>query len=98
MIPPARPIRVEMSDAVVGGIRERGPEAVGLVIIGVARILIAVLVLALLLIGSSLLGFDVSAVPFAGMTGLSGLVSWAITRKRSGPEKNEVDEDREPAQ
>jgi hypothetical protein len=54
-----------------------------LVIIGLARILIAVLVLVLLLIASSILGFNVSAVPFAGMTGLSGLVSWLITRKKS---------------
>ena len=91
MIPPAKPIRVEVNDAVIGGIRERGPEAVGLLIIGLARILIAVLVLGLLLIASSVLGVNVSAVPFAGMTGLSGLVSWLITRNGSWTGKPEND-------
>ncbi|HVD40252.1 MAG TPA: hypothetical protein VNC16_04520 [Solirubrobacterales bacterium] len=82
MIPPARPIRTEMTDAVVAGIRARGAEAVGLLIVGIARIAIAVLVLVLLLIASKVIGIDVSAVPFAAMTGLSALVSWLITRKQ----------------
>jgi hypothetical protein len=73
----------------IEGVRARGPEAVGLVIIGLARILIAVLVLGLLLIASSVLGINVSAVPFAGMTGLSGLLSWLITRKGSWTDNSE---------
>jgi hypothetical protein len=48
--PPARPIRTELNDAVVGGIRARGSEAVGLLIIGLARVSIAVVALVLLAI------------------------------------------------
>jgi hypothetical protein len=69
-----------VTDAVVGGIRERGPEAVGLMIIGMARIVIAFLVLILMVIASEVVGIDISAIPFAGMTGISAFVSWLITR------------------
>lgn len=89
MIPPAKPFRTELNEAVIEGVRERGPEAVGLVIIGLARILIAVLVLGLLLFASSILGLNVSAVPLAGMTGLSGLLSWLTTRKGSWADSSE---------
>jgi hypothetical protein len=84
--PPARSFRTELNDAVGGGIRQRGAEAIGLVIMGLARIAIAVPVLALLLLASRLLGVDVTALPFAGMTGISALVSWLLTRRdRPGP-------------
>lgn len=79
MNPPARPLRIELNDAVVGGIRNRGPEAVGVVIIGVARVVVAALVLALLLATSAFFDYDVTAVPFAGMTSASALISWLIT-------------------
>jgi hypothetical protein len=80
LIPPIRPIRTEVTDAVVEGIRERGAEAVGLLIVGLARIVIGAIVLALLVIAGEVVGIDVSAVPFAAMTGLSALVSWLMTR------------------
>jgi hypothetical protein len=80
MNPPARPIRTELNDAVVGGIRQRGPAAVGVVIMGLARLVVAVATLAVMLFASSVLGLEVSAVPFAIMSGLSGLLSWLITR------------------
>lgn len=83
MNPPARPIRTELNDAVVGGIRQRGPEAVGLLIIGLTRIVLAVLVLGVMLFASSVLGFNVTAVPFAAMSGLSAFLSWLITRDRA---------------
>jgi hypothetical protein len=80
--PPARSIRTELNDAVVGGIRQRGPDAVGLLIMAAARIVIAVVVLGLLFVASSLLGYPVTTWPFVGMTGISGLVSWLTTRDR----------------
>lgn len=93
MNPPAGPIRAELNDALVGGIRQRGPEAVGLVLIGLARLVVAVATLAVLLFASSVLGFDVTTGPFLAMSGLSGLVSWLITRrietKDGGEEKTE---------
>lgn len=61
MNPPARSIRAEMSEAVVAGIRQRGSEAVGLVLVGVARLaLIAVALLVFGLFGADL--FDLSSL------------------------------------
>jgi hypothetical protein len=82
LIPPSRSIRTEVTDAVVGGIRERGSEAVGLLIVGVARIATAVMALIVLVIASKLVGIEISAVRFAVMTVFSGLVSWLITPLR----------------
>ena len=82
MHPPAGPIRAELNDAVVGGIRQRGPEAVGLVIVGVARLTVALASLLVLLLGSSVLGLEVAAGPFVAMSGLSGLLTWIITKGR----------------
>ena len=81
MNPPARPLKTELNDALVGGIRERGSEAVGFFIIAVTRIVIAVLVVAVQLLASVALGYGVTVVPFAGMTVIGGLVSWLTTRK-----------------
>ena len=81
LIPPTRSIRAEVTDAVVGGIRQRGAEAVGLLIVGTARVVIAVMVLVILVVAGKVIGIDVSAVPFAAMTGISALVSWLLTRR-----------------
>lgn len=82
LIPPSRSIRTEVTDAVVGGIRERGSEAVGLFIVGVARITMAALALIVLIVASKVIGVEISAVRFALMTALSALVSWLITPLR----------------
>jgi hypothetical protein len=66
---------------VVGGIRQRGSEAVGMVIIGLARLFLAVIVLLVLVLASTILGFDVTTtIPLAAMSGVSGLLSWLLTR------------------
>lgn len=80
MNPPAGPFRTEVNDAVIGGIRERGPEAVGMMIIALARLVIAVITFLVLYGVSSILEIEVSAWPAAGMTIISGLVSWLTTR------------------
>jgi hypothetical protein len=82
LIPPSRSIRTEVTDAVVGGIRERGSEAVGLLIVGAARIATAVMALIVLVVASKLVGIEISAVRFAVMALFSGLVSWLITPPR----------------
>jgi hypothetical protein len=86
LIPPARTIRTEFHNAIAHGIRMRGPEAVGLVLIGFAQIVIGVLVLVLLVAASEIVGIDVTAVPFTGMTGVSMLVSWLLTSSKEDGE------------
>lgn len=55
-----------MVDAIAVGIRERGPEAVGMLLIGLVRIVLAVAVLVILLLlqlfGISTLGFSIESV------------------------------------
>jgi hypothetical protein len=85
MNPPARPIRAELNDALVGGIRERGPDAFGMVIIALARLAIGVITFAILFGISQLIGAELTALPYAGITGVSGLVSWLATRRGKAP-------------
>lgn len=91
MNPPARPLKTELNDALVGGIRQRGPEAFGGMLVALTRIAITVVVLVLMLIASWAFGYDVTAWPFAGMTTVSGFVSWVLTRDR----RQKADEDRD---
>lgn len=83
MNPPARPLKTELNEALVGGIRQRGPEAFGSMLVALTRIVITVVVLILMLLTSWAFGYQVTAWPFAGMTTLSGLVSWLLTWDRS---------------
>jgi hypothetical protein len=87
MCPPAGSIRAEVNDAVVGGIRQRGPDAVGVVLMGVARLVVGVLTLMVLLGACSILGYEVTVLPFSGMTCISGLVSWIATREGAEEER-----------
>jgi hypothetical protein len=91
MNPPARPLRTELNEALVGGIRQRGPEAFGWMLVALTRIAIMAIVLALMLIASWAFGYGVTAAPFAGMTTVSGLVSWLTTRDRSQAKDNRED-------
>lgn len=85
MNPPARPIRTEFHEAVVGGIRQRGADAVALVIMGIAYLMIAVLALGVLLFGGSVLGVKQTALPVTLMTILSGVISWLIGKSARWP-------------
>jgi hypothetical protein len=84
MNPPAGPLRTEVNDAVVGGIRERGSEAVGMLIVALARLVIGVVAFLALYGLSSVFGIEVTTWPAAGMTVISGLVSWLTTRDGGG--------------
>jgi hypothetical protein len=82
MNPPARPIRAELNDALVGGIRKRGPDTFGMVIEALARLVVGVLTFLVLFGLSKIAGYEATSVaPFAGMTGISGLVSWLVMRR-----------------
>jgi len=92
MNPPAGPIREELNDALVGGIRQRGPQAFGLVIMGIARLIVAVLTFAVLYGFSWAFNLEISAGPFVGMSAVSALVSWLITKDvRWGVSKDSSD-------
>lgn len=99
MNPPARPIRQELSDAIVRGIRERGAEAVGLILIGTARLILAIAVLLMLhLFGSAVFGFNLASVPFAAISVLSIALStmatwgyqWGSREEPEAPTQDEV--------
>jgi hypothetical protein len=83
MNPPARPIRAELNDALVGGIRQRGPEAVGMMITALTRLAITVIAFFALFGISQLAGYEVTVIPFAGMGTVSALFSWAVTWNRN---------------
>ncbi len=94
MIPPVRPLRTELNEALVVGIRERGAEAFGFVIFSLARIAIAVVVLGVTVVAAVVLGVGAAAGPFAGMTGVSATIGWLLTPrpgwvvKRRCPERD----------
>jgi hypothetical protein len=80
MNPPARSIGTELNDALVGGIRERGSEAVGLVLIGAARLFLAFLaVLLSQILGVAIFGFDLVSLPSAALSVISVALSVVAT-------------------
>ena len=68
-------IRAELNDAVIGGIRLRGRDAVGLVLIGIASLVLVILSLAVLLTFAALFGLEVTATLCAALGGLAAGVS-----------------------
>jgi hypothetical protein len=80
--PPARSIRTELNDALIGAIRQRGPEAFGMMITGLARLVVGAFTFAVLFGISRLADYQVTAFPFAGMASISAWVSWAATWRR----------------
>jgi hypothetical protein len=65
----SRSIKGELGHAVVGGIRQHGADAVGLVLIGLARLLVGVATLGALLAGGAIAGLEMSTTHFAILTG-----------------------------
>jgi hypothetical protein len=81
MEPPARPIRTELKDATVAAIRQRGPEAVGLLLIGLARLTLATAVLVVLhFAGATMFGFNLMSTPFAAASVISLGLSFLATK------------------
>ena len=69
-------IKGELNAALIGGIRQRGPDAFGIVIMGIARLIIGALTLGLVFGLSALSGYQMTAVHLTGATAIAGLVSW----------------------
>jgi hypothetical protein len=82
MSPPTESIKAELSHAVARGIRRRGPDAVGLVLIGMARLAITASTLAVLLVAAAAFGYNASGLGLAGATAFAGLLNWLAGRYR----------------
>jgi predicted secreted Zn-dependent protease len=82
MNPPPRSIRAEMNEALVGGIRDKGPEAFGMLITATARLVIAVVTWAVLYGVSQAAGYEVTPGPFVGMGVVSALTTWLLIWRR----------------
>jgi predicted MFS family arabinose efflux permease len=76
MTAPPGSIKGELGDALVGGIRQRGSDAVGLVIMGIARLVVGAVTLGVLLGLGAVFGYDMTAGHFVGATVVAVVVSW----------------------
>ena len=76
MTPPAGSIKAEVNQAVARGIRRRGPDAVGVILMGMAKLLVAACALGVLLTAAALSGYDLTALHFAGATAVVAVVGW----------------------
>lgn len=85
MTGPEESIRSEFASAITSGIRRRGPDAVGIVLVGVAKLLVAALAIAILLLASALSGYDMTAAHLAGATALIGTVHWLAAGRPKRP-------------
>lgn len=83
MSPPPASIREELSDAIRSGIRRRGPDAVGLVLVGVAWLIVGTAAAGVLLAIGAISGYEVTTSQFAGLTGATALVNWLSAKRRS---------------
>lgn len=82
MIPPTDSIREELSEAVRSGIRSSGPDAVGFILMGMARLIVGASTLGVLLGVGAVSGYDVRAPQFAGVIGAVAAINLiAITRR-----------------
>lgn len=89
MNPPAGSLRTELNDALVGGIRERGSEAFGLVLVGSARLFLAFLaVLLSQILGVAVFGFALVSLPSAALSVISVALSVVATTGIRWPERD----------
>ena len=80
---PAESIRGELGSALVRGIRRHGPDAVGLVLMGFARLLVGVVALGALLAAGAAAGCEITAAHFVGVTGVAALINLGLAVLRS---------------
>ena len=77
---PAGSIRTELNRAIVGGIRQRGPEAVGLILVGAARLLLAFLAVVFAqALSVAVFGLGVASMPSVTISVLSAAASVLAT-------------------
>lgn len=85
MSQPRESIRGEMSDAVVGGIRQHGAEAVGLVLMGLARLFVGAATLGVLLVVGAVTGCDLTATRFMGAICVGAVVNLLVSGRTNPP-------------
>jgi hypothetical protein len=76
MTAPPGSIKGELSDALIGGIRRHGSDAVGVVLMGIARLIVGMVTLGFLLGAGATFGYEMTAAHFVGAAVVAGLVSW----------------------
>jgi hypothetical protein len=76
------PLRRELHDAVVSGIRQHGPDALGVVLMGLARLTVGIAVSATLLLGDLILDSGAAVVSLVAVAGASATLSRLITVHR----------------
>ena len=69
-------IKAELNHAVAKGIRRGGPNAVELVLMGMAKLLVVASTLGVLLTAAALSGYDLTTLHFAGATAIVAAVGW----------------------
>ena len=72
-------IRAELNRAVIGGIRQRGPEAVGLILVGTARLFLAFVAVVLGQVLSVVLGLGAGSTTSVTISALSAITSVLVT-------------------
>jgi hypothetical protein len=91
MQPPARPLKSEVRDVIVIGIRTSGPRAVSMLLIGFVRLILALVALLMLhLVGAEMFGFSLLSIPFASVSVISGALMLMATTPRPPPDEPEA--------
>jgi hypothetical protein len=81
---PPESLKGELNAALIGGIRKHGSDAVGMVIVGMAKLVIGVAGLGLLLGVGALFGCGMTPVHLTAATFAAGLMSWWTYDKGGG--------------
>lgn len=86
MSPPTNSLKAEVNHALANGIRRRGPDAVGVVLMGMARLVVAVSTLVILLLAGALFGYNIPTSHALGATAVVAalLPSYRHTRSTKG--------------
>jgi ribonuclease HI len=79
MSPSTNSIKTEVNHAVASGIRKRGPEAVGVVLVGMARLTVNVSALVILLLASAVFGYGITASHAFEFTAVIAALNWLVT-------------------
>lgn len=78
MTRPPSSLKGELNNALIGGIRQRGSEAVGLMLVSMVKLAVGTAALTALLILAAIFGFEMTATLLAGATTLAGLGRWLV--------------------
>jgi hypothetical protein len=83
MSPPTNSLKAEASHALASGIRSRGPDAVGVVLMGMARLIVTVSTLVILLLAGMVSGYDITASHAFGATVIVAALNWLLASPKN---------------